>query len=209
MRRFFLTACLLACAAIARAAAPAPSVPTCPDGHTAPIFTGHPFRPLACPPGGKETSRPRVSASSAAVASPDDGADLKRLDGEWQGLAYFGGARYEATLTVSDGGRAFLWHAMDYHTHIGLPMEARLKKPGWFSKGLPTVELVLPALPGGKLTGHAWLGAGAAAWQFDGRPELHRVQYSLAGDHLTATYTLFDPVLGPIASTLDLSRVPK
>lgn len=209
--RLALLTLLLACGAAfssaAQTAAPAqPTRPACPDG-AEPLFTGHPFRPLACPPGGKEPSRKSVEPSSTTIHPADGASALKKLDGRWEGLAYFGGTRYEVTLDISDGGRRAVWRAMNYATHIGLPMSFTLKVPGWFSKlRLPRVEASMPALPGRALSGRVWLAPGAATWKYDGRPEFHAVTYQVSGDRLTAAYTDTEPDLGPIGSSLELTR---
>jgi hypothetical protein len=195
-----------------RAPAPAPrpaSKLECPDGR-APIMTGHPFLPLSCPPGGKEPARHEVAVSTAmAPLDSKSGGDLGKLDGTWEGLIYFAGRRFECTLTVSEGGTHAVWVAEDYATHLGHPMEARLKKPGWlFHRGVPRVELSMPHLPNARLHGRVWLAPGVAAWKFDGRPEVHRVEYTLAGDRLTGGYTDFDPDHGAVSAGVELRRRP-
>lgn len=210
--RALLALTLLAAASSARAAdakkhvQPAPPRLECPDLR-APILTGHPFRPLSCPEGGKEPSVPAVQISTAMAPLDAKGGDLGALEGSWRGLVYFAGQRTECTLTVTDGGRRGTWEAMDYATHIGHALEVELKKPGWFSRGVPRVEVTMPHLPGAKLSGRVWLAPGVAAWRYDGRPEVHRVQYKISGDHLSATYTDFDPVHGPLSTSVELDKI--
>lgn len=195
----------------------------CPDGST-PILTGHPFRPLLCPPGGKEAARPEASVSSATLPINDAArADLGPLEGSWRGLVNFGGGRYEVHLTIggTSAERAIRWTAMDYHTHVEHTLEGSITKPGWFSRGVPKLTARMPALPGPKLSGRVWLGAAPldagqrprhdrkAVWVFSGRPEQHTVAFALTDpDHLSAFYTFVDPSLGAIGTPIDLARSP-
>ena len=205
---------LLSVAFLLLAGVPASAVHHCPDG-SVPILTGHPFRPLLCPAGGKEATRHEAAVSAAARA------DLGPLQGSWRGLVNFGGGRYEVQLTIggTPAERTIRWTAMDYHTHVDHTLEGSIKKPGWFSRGVPQLSARMPALPGQKLSGRVWLGAaplegGArprqdrkAVWAFSGRPEQHAVVFALIDpDHVRAVYTFIDPNLGSIGTPIDLAR---
>lgn len=217
MTRITLAAAALLAACAARAA-DAPRHPQCPDGKD-PVLTGQPFRPLRCPQAGE---KPGKSVEPDEAALPKKGswsAALKGLDGSWRGLAYFAGNRYEVTLDVSGSGRQWRLKAMDYATHVFHPLEAELKKPGWFSGGMPKLEVSSPSLPGSALSARLWLGANppkpagatahehVAVWKYSGRPELHRVEYTAKGDAISAVYSMTLPDVGPVGATLDLTRV--
>jgi hypothetical protein len=217
MRPALLTPLLLCAALSLSRAAEGPAHAFCPDRRE-PVLTGHPFRPLLCPEGGKEAERAKVELSSSTLPDPSDSerARLGDLNGTWRGLAYYGGQRYEVTFEVK--GSKARWTAMDYRTHVQFPLDGRLKKPGWFSRGEPKVFLKAEGLPGQELSGRLWLGAAPlvdatnppldrlAAWSFSQRPEAHRVYYAIKGDTLRARYVYSDPERGDLAAEFELTR---
>jgi hypothetical protein len=205
-----LPALLLAAWAAADDVAPHPK---CPEGGD-PVFTGQPFRPLYCPQGGKE--KPAKASEPDAATLPAKGgwsAALKGLDGRWRGIVFFAGNRYDATLDVSKSGTSWSFLPKDYSTHLGYPIAGEIKKPGWFSGGLPKLETWSPAKPGERLSSRFWLGANPAptgprrlaVWSLSGRPELHRVEFDAANGRLSGVYTLTDPARGTVGASFDLA----
>lgn len=215
MRRSLL---LLLLAAPCAAAVP-PEHRKCPNGKE-PVFTGAVFKPLYCPPGGKEPQAKAVEPDASQL--PEKGSwssVLEGLDGTWRGLAYFAGTRYEVTVEVQDGGKRGRLDAMDYATHISFPLLGALEKPGWFSRKRPKLRVELEGRPDLTLQGPVELGKAPpqngkpaplprrAVWRFEGRPELHSLDFDVRGASMTAVYTLTTPAFGAVTASADLVRI--
>lgn len=210
-------------AVLASTAVAAESGVRCPDGGK-PEFTGHPFMPYACR-GARQAQAPpssEVKLSSSSLPGQKDRkrTSLKPLEGRWAGLTPYGAGRYEILLEVRLKGRGAVvrLETVEYHVRDKSAFAAELRGSFWHPGEL-SGSVHLEQIPGSRLKARTWLGAaGADSPQLDrelvvvyeGRPELHRLDFALEGDErIRYRYSFTDAAGKTREASGELSRTER